>query len=502
MIDALTSFSLHLRAGRRAALPSSLLAFAFALAACGGDDTESTASDATTTTDPTTSSSGTETTAGPTDSDGSESDSETTTSPTTSDPTTSETDPTTSDTDPTTSETDPTTDTDTDTDTDTTGPDIPPCPYTPVDNDPNVALEMVADGFTRPVFVTGHPTMPDTLYVVEQGGTIRILNPGDDSAPVEAFLDINVAVGPNEMGLLGFAFHPDFPDDPRFYVNYNPPSSDRTIISEFQLAGGDETMADPNSERIVMEFDQPFENHNGGMIEFGPDGYLYIATGDGGAANDPLDSGQDLNSILGKILRVDVEPGNGMGYTIPADNPFANMPGTRGEIWAYGLRNAWRFSHDMETGILYAGDVGQNQWEEVTLIEPGGNYGWNEMEGFHCFQGANCGSILGPNESNENDYIMPLVEYDHGNQGGQSITGGYVYRGCEVPAWQGRYYYADFVSNRIWALTWDGQLDDLGVVINNGPENPSSFGQNAWGDVYLTTFGGFGGGSVYRLAPG
>ena len=469
---------------------------ALALPACGDSsgDTESDGS----TSSPSTSS---ETTAGPATGSTTEAETDSATSATTQ-----TSDATQTSSGGMTTTTDAMTETGVETDTattGTTGPDIPPCPHTPVDGEPGIGLEMVAGGFDRPVYVTGHPTMPDTLYVLEQkSGSIKILNPGDNMAPPSSFLTLSVNQSENEMGLLGFAFHPDFPEDPRVYVNYNPDAS-TTRISEFTLADPeDHTVADPNSERVLLSVDQPFGNHNGGMIDFGPDGYLYISFGDGGAANDPLNSGQSLDTLLGKILRIDVEPGNGGEYSIPDDNPFVGQPGAEPEIWAYGLRNVWRFAFDPETGVLYAGDVGQGEWEEVSIIEPGENYGWNEMEGFHCFQGI-CDDTAGPHELNADGLRAPIIDYPHDGPGsGKSITGGTIYRSCEVPAWDGVYFYADFVSDRVWTLRWDGaNVTDNNLVFDPAPEsNPSSFGTNAWGDVYVTFFGGFGG-AVYRVVP-
>ncbi|MGB1275784.1 MAG: PQQ-dependent sugar dehydrogenase, partial [Nannocystaceae bacterium] len=226
-----------------------------------------------------------------------------------------------------------------------------------------------------------------------------------------------------------------------------------------------------------------------------------IGVGDGGDANDPLMAGQDLNTLLGKILRIDVTPGNGQEYSIPPDNPFINQQGARPEIWATGLRNPWRFGFDPVTDVLYTGDVGQGEWEEVTVVERGGNYGWNPMEGFHCFSDNTCDESAGPNQVNADGYTMPIAEYDHGEMGGKSITGGNVYRSCEVPGWAGKYFYADFVSNRIWWLDWNGQDVNVETLGLTPGDNPSSFGTNAWGDVYMTVFGGFGGGEVYRVVP-
>jgi glucose/arabinose dehydrogenase len=375
------------------------------------------------------------------------------------------------------------------------GTNIPPCPWTEVSGDPGVDLQLIATGFNRPLYVAGHPTAPDRLFVVEQSGGIKILEPGQTTAPSTDFLTISVNDGPNEMGLLGFAFHPDFPDDPRVYVNYNPSGDQSTIISEFTLDSTNPDIADPSSERILMQFDQPYSNHNGGMVTFGPDGMLYIGVGDGGAADDPLLAGQDLSTWLGKILRVDVD---GTPYSVPSDNPFVGTAGAEPEIWAYGMRNPWRFSFDGTT--MYCADVGQNAWEEVDVVEAGGNYGWSDMEGAHCFNDFGCDdSDSTPNSTNADGLIMPIYEYSHAV--GASITGGYVYRSCEVPAWHGRYFFADYVDNQLFSLEWDGTNVSNAGLLMNAPAPVTSFGTNAWGDVFMTTFGAGGNGRVYRIGP-
>ncbi|RMH00120.1 MAG: glucose sorbosone dehydrogenase [Deltaproteobacteria bacterium] len=396
-----------------------------------------------------------------------------------------------------------------------------------MDGMPQVAVELVADGFTRPVLALGHPTEPDRLFVVEQPGTIKILEPGQTTAPQENFLDIRSAVddGPNEAGLLGLAFHPDFPQDPRFYVNYTVDQGPlRTRIAEFSLDPNDPDKADPNSERVVIEIDQPAGNHNGGMIAFGPDGYLYIGMGDGGGACDSAaDSSRDPGVLLAKMLRIGVEPDGTQDnpvacqscdafgpfdYTIPPDNPFVGMAGYAPEIFALGLRNPWRFAFDPVTGLLYAGDVGQNTAEEIDLVEAGRDYGWVRMEGNVCSSTTNCGGPAcappaPPNQENADGFTSPLVSLLQNDTGGCAVTGGAVYRSCEVPAWDGVYFYSDFCSRRVRGLVYDGgtvtDLGDLGVAV---PGNVSGNGWNAWGDVFFTGFDGGGPqGSVYRLVP-
>jgi glucose/arabinose dehydrogenase len=377
------------------------------------------------------------------------------------------------------------------------------------------------------VLALGHPTEPDRLFVVEQGGAVRIVEPGESTAPADAFLQLEVSCGGNgtigcERGLLGFAFHPDFPDDPRVYASYSPAGTDGdppTRVSEFQLLDGDPNHVDMATERVVIEGSQPAGNHNGGMIAFGPDGYLYFGLGDGGNGDDqPQQTGRDPSVILAKILRIDVEPDdmpdmpvscsfcddNGpFDYTIPADNPFVGMEGYAPEIWAWGFRNPWRFSFDPETGDLYVGDVGQDQVEEIDVVTKGGDYGWSTMEGNNCFQEAECDTSAAPGATNGDGMTAPIIEYPHSN--GCSVTGGGVYRSCEVPAWNGIYLYGDYCAGNLAALVWDGTVDDLGDVLDVG-ERLLGNGWNAYGDVFITTVdavpnGPITDGLVYRVAP-
>lgn len=461
--------------------------------------------------------------------DSASSDSTTDTSSTTaSTPTTTEDDPTT----PTTT-VGPTTESTTTTDssatdsstTDDTTTGEPVCPYRPVAGNPGFALEVVATGFDRPVLVRSHPRDPDRLFVVEQGGRIKLLEPGADTAPADNFLEIDVKnknagqIGP-EQGLLGFDFHPNFPDDPRIYVNYNPgkwQGAGPTYVSEFKLDPNDPNKVDPASERLVIAISQPASNHNGGMIEFGPDGYLYIGMGDGGGSNDQFDTGRDPLSLHAKILRIDVEPDgtpdsneacaqcellDGFDYTVPPDNPFVGDAGFAPEIWAWGFRNPWRFTFDVD-GTLYAADVGQNQWEEVSVVSKGGDYGWSLMEGNHCFSGG-CDDSKGPNEVNAQGMTTPIAEYNHSE--GCSITGGAVYRSCQVPEWDGTYFYGDYCSGGIFALQWDGSsVELLGEVVTQNDRILGS-GKNGYGDVLFTVvqLDGFNtpvDGKILRVVP-
>jgi len=315
----------------------------------------------------------------------------------------------------------------------------------------------------------------DRLFVVEKAGRIRIVRNGQLAyAP---FLDITDRVnsGSNERGLLGLAFHPNFEDNGFFYVNYNDAHGD-TVIARFTASGD---FADPNSEVRLLGANQPFPNHNGGGLAFGPDGDLYIGLGDGGAAGDPFGNGQKLSTFLGKILRIDVDHGD--PYAIPADNPFENGGGNP-EIWAYGLRNPWRLSFDRLTGDLWIGDVGQNQYEEIDFVPagtPGGiNFGWNRLEGFHDFAGS------GPVQN----YRPPILEYGHNDALGDcAVTGGYVYRGA-MPEWQGIYFYGDYCTGYVWAVVHsingsEEQFNSERLFRVNA--NITSFGVDDAGEHYL-----------------
>lgn len=376
-----------------------------------------------------------------------------------------------------------TTDAETTTDTETGDGDgdVAPCPYPAVDGDPELTLEVVGENLRAPTYVIGHPKQPDRLFVTLKSGDIVILEPGSTTANPTPF--ITLAVNDfSEMGVLSMDFHPDFPADPRVYIHYSPEGPLLSRISEFTLDPANMDVLDPASERILYEKPQSQANHNGGQVMFGPDGYLYFSIGDGGEQGDPTNDAQTLGTHYGKVMRVDVTPSNGLEYTIPADNPFVDDANALPEIWAYGFRNPWRFSFDSATDWMYLGDVGQNAWEEIDIVQGGGNYGWRPMEGTHCFNPMNgCDTAAGPNVENADGYIMPIHEY-----GGQfrSVSGGFVYHSCQVPGWDGRYYFADYVLDSMWALTWDGtNVDFLGLVAN--PTNVGSLGGNAWGDVYV-----------------
>ena len=354
-----------------------------------------------------------------------------------------------------------------------------------------VSLEPAFPGleFDRMVLLTYPEDGSGRLFVVLQSGRIVVFenDPGVESA--ETFLDIRERVNDagNEEGLLGLAFDPAFAENGYFYVNYTASEPRRTVVSRFSVSAGDPNRADAGSELVFLEVAQPYRNHNGGHVAFGPDGMLYVGPGDGGSSGDPRGNGQDASTLLGSILRIDVsvldETG---GYAVPPDNPFAGGDGSaRPEIWAYGLRNPWRFSFDRETGDLWAADVGQNRYEEIDLIKPGRNYGWNVMEGAKCFRPTNCDT---------RGLEMPVAVY--GRDGGCSVTGGYVYRGRRLPTLYGAYLYADFCSGKIWALRHDGVAVTEQMLIADTGLSISSFGEDASGEVYVLTFEG----AVYRFA--
>jgi glucose/arabinose dehydrogenase len=360
------------------------------------------------------------------------------------------------------------------------------------------APEKGAQSEFRPLVVTHAGDGSGRTFVLEQRGSVYIVPKGMAKGTAKRFLNlrdrVKYTVNENEEGLLGIAFPPDFKDNGTFYVYYTPRrklgEKMTNRLSRFKVSKDDANLADPASEEILITFDKPFWNHDGGTLAFGPDGMLYIAVGDGGAANDPFGHAQNLNSLLGKILRLDVR--GAKGYAIPKDNPFVGKEKTRGEIWAYGFRNVWRMSFDRATGALWAADVGQNLWEEINLVEKGGNYGWRNREGQHPF-GKN------GTDSEARDMIEPIWEYHHDI--GKSITGGHVYRGKAVPALVGKYIYADYVSGNIWALDYDAKERKVrgNHTLRRGGFAVMSFGEDEDGEVYLMTMSGEGKG-IYKFA--
>jgi glucose/arabinose dehydrogenase len=349
-------------------------------------------------------------------------------------------------------------------------------------NWPQPVLVPVVSGLTQPLYVTHAGDGSGRLFVVERAGRIRIVQNG--ALLPTPFLDIRARVqsGGAEQGLLSVAFPPGYSSKRYFYVYYTRSSGSANVIARYRLVSGSADQADPNSETVILPMPDPYANHNGGIMLFGRDGYLYVGTGDGGSGGDPQNRAQNLNELLGKILRLDVEstPAPGQTYVVPSSNP--NLGGRR-EIWAYGLRNPWRMSFDRQTGDLYVADVGQGSWEEVDFqpaASTGGqNYGWRLMEGMHCYNpssGCDPGGLT-----------MPVVEYSHAF--GCSVTGGYVYRGTSYARMRGVYFYGDYCSGRLWGLTRDGgawtsqELPSTGASI-------SSFGEDEAGELYLVDYNG------------
>ena len=358
----------------------------------------------------------------------------------------------------------------------------------PVSGIPAMTARLVVSGLRQPLDLQAAPGDAERLYVVEQGGRIRVVRNGQLQAA--AFLDIasRISTG-GERGLLGLVFHPQFATSRRFFVNYTNPAG-HTYVSEFRAGSAD--AADPASERLLLEVAQPFANHNGGALAFDGSGRLLVALGDGGSGGDPQNNGQRLDTLLGKIVRIDVDAGS--PYGIPADNPLLGRPGVRGEIWAYGLRNPFKIAFDRPSGDLYIGDVGQNRIEEIdvgTAGRRGGeNYGWRLTEGTQCFNPASGCDRAGQ--------TPPVYEYTHSE--GCSVTGGVVYRGCRVPALAATYFFGDFCSGLVRSFRLaNGQATELRdwTSSTRGVNSPSSFGLDAAGELYIVDYDG----EVYRLEP-
>lgn len=352
-----------------------------------------------------------------------------------------------------------------------------------------LTLEAYASGFTLPVDIAS--AGDGRLFVVEKGGVIRVIEANGRLLPTP-FLDLRARIGAGgrEQGLLGLIFQPG--STAVFYVNYTNTSGD-TVIARYRVTGSNINQANPNSEEIVLVIDQPYANHNGGDLLFGPDGNLYILLGDGGGAGDPDENGQDLNELVGKLLRINV---TGVAtYTIPAGNPYANdgNADTRAEIWASGLRNPWRASFDRTTGDLWIGDVGQSNWEEVNFQAAssagGANYGWDCYEGNHPFESTDCAAA--------SQYTFPIFEYPHSQ--GCSITGGFVYRGTQFPDLVGRYLFADFCSGNFWSLGSNGQGGWAATLHGAQEISPSAFGEAANGELYVADYRG---GGIYHVRSG
>jgi glucose/arabinose dehydrogenase len=354
----------------------------------------------------------------------------------------------------------------------------------------SVRMVEIATGFARPLYITHADDGSDRLFVVEQGGRIWILQNGERLE--NPFLDISAQVSPSanswgysEQGLLGIAFHPDYAENGIFFVNYTD-QQENTVIARLNVSS-DADRADAASLTPILNIPQPYSNHNGGYLAFGPDGYLYIGMGDGGSQGDPENNGQRLDTLLGKLLRIDVDVAG--GYRVPDDNPFVAREGALPEIWAYGLRNPWRFSFDRETGDLFIGDVGGSAWEEVNFTPAGTvggiNYGWSLYEASQARGSAGMDGLT-----------MPILEYSHDQ--GVSITGGYVYRGEAIPTLQGVYFYADFGFGTIWAAA----RDEAGIwqsqeFMRNTGYTVSSFGEDEAGELYIVNYAG----SIIQITP-
>jgi hypothetical protein len=339
--------------------------------------------------------------------------------------------------------------------------------------------------FNNPLDLQHPEDGTDRIFVVTQSGVIYVFNNSPSVTSAKVFLDISDRViSGGELGLLGLAFHPNYKNNGYFYVNYTAPNPLRSIIARYTVSSTDPNSADKNSEVVLLEVLQPYPNHNGGQLAFGPDGYLYIGLGDGGSAGDPQNNAQNRSVLLGKLLRIDVnKTSGGNNYAIPPDNPFVgNTSGYKEEIYAYGLRNPWRFSFDPVTKWLWAGDVGQNLWEEIDLIEKGKNYGWRIMEGNHCYDP--------PSGCDTSGLTLPIWEYGHDSSGGDSVTGGYVYRGTGVSELYGKYVYGDYISGRIWTLSYDGVNPPVNTLLLNSGLNIASFGVDKWNELYVCAFDG------------
>ena len=356
---------------------------------------------------------------------------------------------------------------------------------------PSVELSVALGGieFDKPVALVFADESIDSGYIVEQSGRILLVSLGGESWSATEVLDIKDRVNDRgrEEGLLGLALDPDFDLNGHLFVNYTASDPRRTVVSRFTMSLNEPGVADPRSEFVILEVRQPYSNHNGGQVLFGPDEFLFIGFGDGGSAGDPRENGQNPGTLLGSIARIDVSTLDATGtYVIPADNPFLGSDGARAEIWAYGLRNPWRFSFDRETGDLWAGDVGQNQREEVNVIKSGLNYGWNIMEGSVCYRanGDNC---------ERKDLEPPVVDYAHVH--GCSVTGGYVYRGERLPWLYGKYVFGDFCSGKIW--TFDPDTTQMSELMDTG-HGISSFAEDGQGELYVVALDG----GVYAIIAG
>jgi glucose/arabinose dehydrogenase len=347
-----------------------------------------------------------------------------------------------------------------------------------------LAVEIVASGLSSPLYLISPPNDP-RLFIVQKSGRVRIVENGQLLATPFLNLSGQVSTG-TEQGLLSMAFHPNYASNGFFYVNYTDDLGDTQVVR--YRVSTDPNRADASTATPILTLDQPFANHNGGHQMFGPDGKLWIGTGDGGSAGDPRRNGQNLNALLGKMLRIDVDAAT--PYAVPPDNPFVGQAGARGEVWALGLRNPWRFAFDRVDGVLYIADVGQNRWEEINavpLAAAGLNYGWNIMEGAHCYGTATC---------NETGLTLPVVEYSHAE--GCSVTGGLVYRGQRIPGIVGHYFYSDYCRGWLRSFRYQaGQVSDQREWNVGSLGQVQSFGEDSGGELYILSANG----NVYRIVP-
>ena len=346
--------------------------------------------------------------------------------------------------------------------------------------------------FIDPVGIYHAGDNSNRLFVLEQTGTIKVFNNDSSIENADVFLNLTSIVeqdgGYTEEGLLGLAFHPNYMINRYFYVNYTSHNPRRNVIARYTVSDNNPNQADPESAFIILEVNQPYTNHNGGQMGFGPEGYLYIIFGDGGSAGDPLGHGQNLSTLLGSLIRIDVDnPTDGLNYGIPSDNPFIAPLSARNEIYAYGLRNMWRFSWDPVTGLLWGSDVGQYDWEEIDIIYPGLNYGWNTMEGNHCYPaGSNC---------NSEGFEPPVWEYALYVDGVCSITGGFVYRGSNIPSIYGKYIYGDWCTGDIWGLTYSEEGNHTNEHLLVSGINITSFGVDGNNELLICANE-----SIYKLS--
>ncbi|WP_420629593.1 PQQ-dependent sugar dehydrogenase [Candidatus Leptofilum sp.] len=360
-------------------------------------------------------------------------------------------------------------------------PTITPIPENPVSS---ISLAPVISGLTQPLYLTH--AFDDRLFIVEQDGLIKIFQNG--ALLATPFIDLTGPVGynSNEQGLLGLAFHPNYQENGFFFVNYTDENG-RTNIARYRVSD-DPNVADPASGQILLTIPQPFANHNGGMVAFGPDGYLYVGMGDGGSQGDPQNHGQNPGTLLGSILRLDVNSADGI-YTIPADNPFINDTNARPEVWAYGFRNPWRFSFDRDSDDFFVADVGQNAWEEVSWLASdtpsGQNFGWNPMEGNYCYL-QNCDST---------GFVPAIFEYNHSL--GCSISGGYIYRGQQYLSLYGNYFVADFCSGTIWGIFQNADGSWQSAIVHESGLPINSFGEDINGELYVVARTG----QIFQIRP-